>query len=303
MKPAPFALHRPDTLAEAAGLLAEDPDDSKVLAGGQSLVPLLNFRMARPDHVVDVGRIAALGEVRREPGGVAVGAMVRHSYAGRSAAVARDVPLVSAAIPHIAHPAVRNRGTVGGSLAHADPAAELPAVARALDAEFTAYSHRRGERTVPAAEFFRSHLVSALESDEILTEVRFRRCPPRTGAVFREVGRRQGDFALVGVAVQVTLVGAVIGDARVCFTGVSDIPHRCSAAEELLRGAEPGADLFAAAADTARADIDPVDDLHATGAYRRATAAALLEQALDEALRAAAATDQADTTAAPKGTT
>lgn len=285
MKPAEFDLHRPERLDEAGALLAEYPDDSKVLAGGQSLVPLLNFRMARPDHLIDLEQIAQLGEVRVDSDHLSVGAMVRHSFAERSAAIARHCPLLSAAIPHIAHPAVRNRGTIGGSLAHADPAAELPAVARALDAELVVYSATYGYRVVGATDFFRSNLVTSMNTTEILTEVRIPPVPKNTGAAFREVGRRQGDFALVGVAVQLTTRNGLIDEARVCFTGVSDIPYRCDAAEFSLIGTEPGPETFAAAAASARADLDPADDLHASAGYRCDVGAALLEQALADAAR------------------
>ncbi len=283
MKPAEFDLHRPERLDEAAALLAEHPDDSKVLAGGQSLVPLLNFRMSRPEHLVDLERVARLGEVRGDTDHLSVGAMVRHSFAERSTTIARDCPLLSAAIPHIAHPAVRNRGTVGGSLAHADPAAELPAVARALNAELVVYSNSGGYRAVSAAEFFRTHLVTSMEPTEILTEVRFARSPENTGAAFHEVGRRQGDFALVGVATQLTVRDGVVDDARVCFTGVSDVPYRCDAAEARLIGAEPNPTILAEAAAAARADLAPAEDLHASDGYRRDVGASLLEQALTKA--------------------
>jgi carbon-monoxide dehydrogenase medium subunit len=210
--------------------------------------------------------------------------------------VARDVPLLAAALPRIAHPPVRARGTVGGSLAHADPAAELPSVAVALDAVFTAASVR-GQREIGAAAFFRTYLTTALEPDELLTSVRFPRAAPGTGAAFAEVSRRSGDFALAGVAAQLTVAGGRVTDARVCIAGVADVPHRCPGAEAILAGAacEPDArtpaalapDVLAAAADAVRAAVRPGDDLHATAAYRTDVAGTLTARALEDAARRA----------------
>ena len=282
MKPIDFTLHRPETVAEAVALLAEHADEAKVLAGGQSLVPLLNFRLARPEHVVDLGRLASLTEIRRMPRELVVGAMVRQAQAEHSAAVAAHTPLLAAALPNIAHPPIRNRGTVGGSLAHADPAAELPAVAMALDAVFVARGPS-GSREVAATDFFRTHLTTALAADELLTEIRFPRAEPGTGAAMLEIGRRRGDFALVGVAVQVRLTDGEIADARVCFTGVDEVPHRCRTAESVLVGARPAKAVLDRAADAARDDVRPSGDLHATAAYRRDVAGTLLARAVAEA--------------------
>jgi len=188
VKPIDFHLHRPETRAEALALLHEHADDVKVLAGGQSLVPLLNFRLARPGHLVDIGRIASLAGIRRTPAELVIGSMVRQAQAERSLAVAAAAPLLAAAFPNIAHPPIRNRGTVGGSLAHADPAAELPAVALALDAVFVTASVR-GQRQIPASAFFRTHLTTALDADELLTEIRFPQAAPGTGAASAQFGR------------------------------------------------------------------------------------------------------------------
>jgi aerobic carbon-monoxide dehydrogenase medium subunit len=284
VKPVDFHLHRPETRAEALALLHEHADDVKVLAGGQSLVPLLNFRLARPGHLVDIGRIASLAGVRRTRSELVIGSMVRQAQAERSAAVAAAAPLLAAAFPNIAHPPIRNRGTVGGSLAHADPAAELPAVALALDAVFVAASVR-GQREIPAAEFFRTHLTTSLDADELLTEIRFPQALPGTGAAFLEVGRRRGDFALVGAAVQVTLDDERIVDARVCFTGVDQIPHRCPEAEQILLGATARSPQVRAAADAARDGMQPGGDLHATAAYRKDVSGTLLARGVSEAAR------------------
>ena len=286
MKPVDFELLRPATLTEALDVLAANPDDSKVLAGGQSLLPLLNFRLARPDRLVDLGRIAALGEIRRTPQAVSVGAMVRQSYAERSTVVSGQCPLLAAALPNIAHPPVRNRGTVGGSLAHADPAAELPAVATALDAVCVARSSR-DSREIPAAEFFRTHLTSALRPDEILVQVRFPCAAPGTGAAFLEVGRRRGDFALVGVAVQLTVRDGVVDDCRICFSGVADTPYRAAAAEAVLTGQPVEANRTRAAADAVRDVLRPTSDLHAPAEYRKDVAGVLLERAVALAHRRA----------------
>jgi carbon-monoxide dehydrogenase medium subunit len=287
MKPVDFHLHRPETLVEAVALLAEHVDDVKVLAGGQSLLPLLNFRLARPEHLIDIGRIAALAEIRRTPGELVVGSMVRQAQAECSLAVAVHAPLLAAALPNIAHPPIRNRGTVGGSLAHADPAAELPSVAAALDATFVAVS-KRGRREIPAAEFFRTHLTTALEADELLTEIRFPCAEERTGAAFLEIGRRRGDFALVGVAAQVSLDGDRIVEARICASGVGQVPHRCREAEDVLTGARPGSARIGEAADALRESVRPSGDLHATAAYRKDVAGTLLVRAVGEACRRAA---------------
>ena len=284
MKPVDFHLHRPDSRAEALALLHELADDVKVLAGGQSLVPLLNFRLARPGHLVDIGRIGSLAEVRRTPDELVVGSMVRQAQAERSRAVAAGAPLLAAALPNIAHPPIRNRGTVGGSLAHADPAAELPAVATALDAVFVAASVR-GEREITAAEFFRSYLTTALDADELLTEIRFPKPGAGTGAAFLEVARRRGDFALVGAAVQVTLDGERIADARVCFSGVSQVPHRCREAERILLGTTARSPKVREAADAARDSMRPGDDLHASAAYRKDVSGTLLARGVAEAAR------------------
>jgi aerobic carbon-monoxide dehydrogenase medium subunit len=287
VKPADFHLHQPDTLDEALHLLAEHGDDGKVLAGGQSLVPLLNFRLARPEHLVDVARIASLTELRRTAGSVSVGAMVRQASAERSPAVARHCPLLAAALPKIAHPPIRNRGTVGGSLAHADPAAELPSVATALDAVFVAASIR-GRREIPAAEFFRTHLVTALEPDELLTEIRFPLAGSATGAAFAEVARRRGDFALAGAAAQVTVADGRIADARVCLSGVSDTPLRQRDVENMLRGSTADEGVLLEAARVVRRTVRPLRDLHATPGYRRHVAGVLMTRAVREAYATAA---------------
>ena len=278
MKPVDFTLHRASTLVHAVELMAEHADDAKVLAGGQSLVPLLNFRLARPGHLVDVNEVSELAGVRRDADGLSVGALVRHAYAEHSAAVAKGCPLLAEALPNVAHPPIRNRGTIGGSLAHADPAAELPTVARTVDATFRAVSVR-GTRDIPAAEFFRTHLTTALGGDEILTEVRFPPPPARSGSAFLEVGRRRGDFALVGIAVRLCVDGDTVTGARVCFSGVADTPHRATCAEAILTGAPLTEQALDEAVDAARAGLRPSGDLHGSAGYRTHLAGVLLRRA------------------------
>ena len=213
----------PTTMAEAVDLLAEYQDEASVLAGGQSLIPLMALRLARPAVLIDINGLSELSLVAVKDGRVTIGAMTREYVAEDSATVGDTVPLLAAALPLIGHEAIRSRGTIGGSLAHADPAAELPAVARALDAEFVVRG-RAGERVVPAADWFEGYLATSRRPDEILAEVRFPAAGPGTGVAFLEVARRHGDFAIVGLAVSLTLADGVISDARLAFAGVSDVP-------------------------------------------------------------------------------
>src|ERR1700758_3851568 len=220
MKLPPVEYKAPTTVAEAVDLLAEHADEASVLAGGQSLIPLLALRLARPEVLIDVNGIGELSGVAATDGWVAIGAVTREYVAEASKTIADSVPLLAAALPLIGHEAIRSRGTIGGSLAHADPAAELPAVALALGAEFTVRS-RSGERVIPAAEWFEGYLATARRSDEILVEVRFPAAAPGTGVSFQEVARRHGDFAIVGLATSLVLSGGVSTDARRAFAGVS----------------------------------------------------------------------------------
>jgi len=274
-----FAYEAPATLAEAVGLLGEHQDEASVLAGGQSLIPLLALRLARPAVLVDINGLDELSGVSVTDGQVAVGAMTREYVAEESAAVAEHVPLLAAALPLIGHEAIRSRGTIGGSLAHADPAAELPAVARALDAEFVVRS-QSGERVIPAAEWFAGYLATARRPDEILVEVRFPAAGPGTGASFEEVARRHGDFAMVGLAVSLTLAEGTVSDARLAFSGLADVPVRAEEAEALLLGQEPSQQLFEEAARRATAGVDPPADLHGSAEYRKKVAAALVRRGL-----------------------
>jgi carbon-monoxide dehydrogenase medium subunit len=250
-----------------------------VLAGGQSLIPLLALRLARPAVLIDINGIDELSGVSATDGWVAIGAMTREYVAEESGTVADAVPLLAAALPLIGHEAIRSRGTIGGSLAHADPAAELPAVARALDAEFVVRGPS-GERVVPAAEWFEGYLTTSRGPDELLTQVRFPAAGRGTGISFQEVARRHGDFAIVGLAASLTLAGGAISDARLAFAGMSDVPVRAAEAEDLLVGERPSAELFDEAARRATGGIDPPADLHGSADYRKKVAAALVRRGL-----------------------
>jgi CO/xanthine dehydrogenase FAD-binding subunit len=279
MKLPPVDYEAPETVSEAVELLAEHQDEASVLAGGQSLIPLLALRLAHPAVLIDINGIAELSGVSADDGRVAIGATTREYAAEESETIADAVPLLAAALPLIGHEAIRSRGTIGGSLAHADPAAELPAVARALDAEFVVRS-QSGERVIPAADWFEGYLTTSRRPDELLVEVRFPAAGRGTGISFQEVARRHGDFAIVGLAVSLTLSGGVISDARLAFSGVSDAPVRAADAEDLLVGERPSAELFEEAARRATEDLDPPADLHGSSDYRKKVAAALVRRGL-----------------------
>jgi len=282
MKPAPFDLEVPRTLNEALTILADTSRGVKPLAGGQSLVPLLNFRLARPDVLVDLNRIPELQYVRRVDGYLAIGAMTRQRAVERSSEVQTLAPLVTEVLAWVGHAAIRNRGTFGGSLAHADSAAELCAAALALDADVIVRSVG-GSRVIPIGEFFIGPFTTALSPAELLTEVRLPVPGPRVGWAFEEVARRRGDFAMVGVAAVLGVSDGGISDARLAYLSMGPTPLRARAAEAWLRGqpAEPGA--FARAAQIATAELQPEDDLHASREYRVHVAESLTRRALQRA--------------------
>ena len=282
MKLPQFDYETPETVADAAGLLAEHLDEATVLAGGQSLIPLLALRLARPAVLIDINGLQELSGISTTEGWVTIGAMTREYMAEASDVVSDAVPLLAAALPLIGHEAIRSRGTIGGSLAHADPAAELPAVARALDAEFVVRS-QSGERVIPAAEWFEGYLTTARHADELLVEIRFPAAKRGTGISFQEVARRHGDFAIVGLAASLTLSDGTISDPRLAFAGMADVPVRATDAENLLVGERPSAELFDAVARRATDDLEPPADLHGTSAYRKKIAAALVRRALQTA--------------------
>ena len=288
MKPAPFDYFAPGTVDEALALLAEHGDQAKPLAGGQSLIPAMNFRLARPQVLVDLNLVAALSYIRANGSGLAIGAMTRQRAVERSDLVARAAPLLAEAMPSIAHPQIRNRGTVGGSLAHADPSAELPAVALALETRFRAKS-ATGERWIPAGEFFKGMLETALEPGELLVEIAIPPLPARSGTAFLEMARRHGDYALVGVAAVVTLeANGRCQAARVALLSVGDGPVLASEAATVLAGQAPSAELARAAGERAASrDVDPPSDIHASAAYRRRLVAVLTRRALERAFERA----------------
>ena len=282
MKPPAFEYVAVASTEEAVAQLAAHGDDARILAGGQSLMPILNMRLATPGRLVDLNRVGALSYIVERRGGVAIGAMTRQRTAERSELVATAVPLLAEALPWVGHTAIRNRGTIGGSLAHADPAAELPAVAVCLDARFTVRGEA-GERTLAAREFFRGYLTTALAPTELLAEVWFPSALPGTGAAWIEFARRHGDYALVGVAAVVTLEGSTVRRASLAVTGVDGVPVRAVDAERLLIGAPLSAESMAAAAESVRRPLEPQDDIHATAAYRRHLAGILTVRALTRA--------------------
>ena len=282
MKPPPFEYHVAGSIEEAVALLAQYGEDAKVLAGGQSLVPLLALRLARPEHVIDINRVEALASVS-DRGGLCLGALVRQRVVERSETAAAANPLLNAAVRFIGHGAIRNRGTIGGSIAHADPAAELPAVLLAIDGEVEATS-QRGTRRMGASEFFRGYLMTALEPDELVTLVRFPPWAAGAGWSFQEFSRRSGDFAIAGVAAALGLDGnGAIADVRIALSGMSDTPVRAAKAEAALAGQAPSDEAWAAGSADAVAGLEPPSDLHGSAAYRRHLAAALIQRALREA--------------------
>jgi len=289
VRPAAFEYFAPRAIEEALDLLARHGTEAKPLAGGQSLVPMMNMRLARPAVVVDLNRVAALDGVRAEAGSLRLGALVRQRALERDGRIGAAAPLLAEAAPLIGHLQTRARGTVGGSLVHADPAAELPACALALDAVFHLRSVRAA-RACPAADFFRGLLATALESDELLVEIEIPAPPTaRTGQAVAEVARRHGDFALVGACAVVELDGAgVCRRARLVFFGAGDIPHVARSTGALV-GERPGPARLAEAARAAAAELDPRADLHATVDYRRRVAAGLGAQALSRAATRAGA--------------
>jgi carbon-monoxide dehydrogenase medium subunit len=290
MKPPAFEYHVPASVADALALLAGVPG-AKPLAGGQSLIPAMNFRLASPPALVDLNRLGELAGIRElSGGGLSIGAMTRHRDVETSPVVAGRAPLLASAMPSIAHPQIRSRGTIGGSLAHADPAAELPAVMVALAAELLVTS-TRGERRIAAAEFFTGFFATALEPGELLTAIEIPPQAPRTGAAFQEMARRHGDYALVGVAATLTLSGSgQVDRSRIVLFSVGEGPVRAGQAEAALQGSRGDGPAIAAAAGAVQADIDPPSDIHASAAYRRQLAAVLTRRVLTAAMERAAGT-------------
>ncbi|HEX6079868.1 MAG TPA: FAD binding domain-containing protein [Methylomirabilota bacterium] len=282
MKPAPFEYAAPQSLDEAVGAIATGGGDAKVLAGGQSLIPMLALRLARPALLVDINRIRGLDGIREAAGMLEIGALVRQRALERWAA--SRSPLFGDVLRHVAHPPIRNRGTVVGNVVHADPASELPALLLCLEGVVVARGPR-GERMIPADRFYRAPLTTALGADELATAVRFTLPPGGAGWGFAEVSRRHGDFALVGAVAVLERTGdGVVTRARLAFFGAGGTPARGAAAEQALTGQSPTAARIADAARAAAAALSPDGDIHATAAYRRQVAATLAERTLTAAL-------------------
>jgi CO/xanthine dehydrogenase FAD-binding subunit len=282
MKPAPFEYEAPRTIDEALALLADHGEDGKVLAGGQSLVPLMNFRLARPEVLVDINDVQELSYLRRADGRLHIGALTRHAQAEASPLVRERWPLVTEALRWVGHAQIRNRGTVGGSVAHSDPAAELPVAMTALGARFHVRSKERGARALTAEDMFIDQLQSGLADDELLCEIEVPALPDAAGWAFTEYARRQGDFALGGAAVLLEPNGAggTVARASIALLGAGPIPLGAAAAEDALAGqALTPAVAREAAADAVRG-INPTGDMHGSSEYRRELIGTMVERAL-----------------------
>lgn len=295
MKPSTFVHHAPRTVDEALAVLAESGHDGKVLAGGQSLIPILNMRLAAPGHLVDINRVAGLDTVEITPDGVHIGALVRHAQLERHEGAFALLPLLRQALVNVAHPVIRNRGTTVGSIAHADPSGEMPAVL-ALTNGYVEVASSRGTRTVPARDFFLGPLESCLAEDEMATGVFFGRYPVGTGTAFAESTRRHGDYALAGVAATVTVIDGVITSARASFVSVTPTPDVLDLSD-LVAGRAPQDCDWSTAAELAMEHVDPDADIHASAEYRRMLVGILAARVLAEAATTATATVTATATA------
>lgn len=286
MKPAPFEYHAPETLKDAVTLLGNfesDGVDAKILAGGQSLIPMLALRVARPEALIDLRKLKDLDYIREDRGMIAIGAMASKYAAEVSPLIEAKQPLFHAATRLVGHRQIRNRGSVGGSFAHADPASEYPALALVLDMEFVVVGPQ-GERAIPAAEFFVTYMTTSMESTEILREVRMPPLPAGTGWAIREEARRHGDLALAGVALTLRKAGGVCRDVRIVGFGINPTAVRLTAAEQALEGQAPSPENFARAAAAGAAGLDePMSCIHASSEYRRQLIRTLTERCLADA--------------------
>jgi len=285
MKPAAFEYHAPASVDEVVRLLSRYGDDAKLLAGGQSLVPMMNLRLARPAVLIDLGRVASLDYIQESDGYVAIGAMTRQRTAELSETVRQHAPLLARTLPLVGHAATRNRGTIGGSIAHADPAAELPAVTVALEADLVVVGPR-GRRTCKAEGFFVSYLTTSLGSGEVLVELRLPRATADARSAFREFSRRYGDFAIVGVAAALRIDGGgKCQSARLAVIGVGSRPVRVVSAEGVLAGEILTDGVIREAGEVAAKEVEARGDLHASSHYRRRLTAVLIEQAVTDAIQ------------------
>jgi carbon-monoxide dehydrogenase medium subunit len=292
MKPAPFTYHAPSLVGEAIDLLDELGDDARPLAGGQSLVPMMNLRLARPAALVDLNGIRELEYHRVEPDALVVGALSRHRDVELDSVAMSRCAAIADAVPQIGHVAIRNRGTVVGSLVHADPSAEWPCLALLLDAQIRVRG-RDGERTIPADQFFRGVFTTALQAGELVVEARFGWPPAGSGSAFVELARRHGDFALAGAAAVVALSpDGSAREVRVAVAGLDAVPLRAAAAEAALAGRVPGPQACHDAAAAAASSLDPPDDIHAPAAYRRRLGQTLIRRALEAAVARAASFEE-----------
>ncbi|HEY7676261.1 MAG TPA: xanthine dehydrogenase family protein subunit M [Candidatus Methylomirabilis sp.] len=287
MKPAQFEYFDPGTLDEALKLLREHGDDAKVLAGGQSLVPLMNFRLARPKVIVDVNKVPGLDYVREADGMIHIGALTRQRTVETSAVIKGKCPLLTEATYWVGHLAIRTRGTVGGTIAHADPAAEYPCVLSALGGQVVIRGPG-GERVLTPDDFFVTFLTTALQPTEMVTEVRFPKIPPEAGWAFIEFSRRHGDFAIVGVAAMLQLdKQRKCSDARIALCGVGGTPFKARSAEAMLVGTEVTEKVIQAAAEKVGEEVEPEGDLHGSAEYRKHLAKVLTGRTLRKALEKA----------------
>jgi aerobic carbon-monoxide dehydrogenase medium subunit len=282
MKPPPFAYIDPRSVADAVALLAQHGVDAKVLAGGQSLVPLLNLRLVRPVLLVDVNRIPALAYIHEQNGALVLGALSRVHAVESSTLVKRHAPLLAEAAALVGHLAIRHRGTIGGNLAHADPASEIPAALLALEGQVVA-AGPRGKRVIAAGDFFRGPLSTALEPTELLTEVRIPTGPPESGSAFLEVSRREGDYALVGSGVVLQRDGGRCARARIALCGIAGTPVRARLAEGILEQAGVTEEALRSVALAIEEVLAPTDDVQASAEYRRHVAGVLTERAVRQA--------------------
>jgi carbon-monoxide dehydrogenase medium subunit len=289
MKPPPFDYRRAETLEHACDLLSEHGDDAKILAGGQTLIPMLNYRLARPKMLIDISNISDRNQVSDEAHGIRVRATTVYRHVEHSASVEKRLPLLRKAIQNVAHIQIRNKGTLGGSIANADPAAEMPAMSLVFDAQLEVAS-KRGRRSIPACEFFTTYMTTSLQQDEILESVFFAEPPRWSGWGFEEVARRSGDYALAGSTALVSLddAGKCVR-ARVVLFGVAPTPVRATEAETLLLGQPRSTALIQEAAHLVQTVVDPEADVHVTAAYRRTVSAVLTARVLEDAFRRASA--------------
>lgn len=284
MYAAPFQYVRPRTLDEALKFLADHGDDAKPLAGGQSLIPLLKLRLAFPRFVVDIARLEGLREIRETADGLELGCLVRHVEVERSGLVCRALPLLAETAAEIGDVQVRNRGTIGGSLAHADAAADYPAAALALDAKMVIRSSG-GEHVVPAQQFFVDLMTTAIQPNEMLTAIRFPAQPAQSGSVYLKLRQQASGFAIAGAATSLALDAAGrVSYARVAITGVNGVPYRAAGVEQMLTGAAPSPEAIAAAAAHAADGIEPLSDIHGSADYRREMACVITRRALLKSL-------------------